>query len=325
MTHLDRRHLLAAAAGAACLSASPAIAQVARRPTSQGAFRRFMLGEFEVTCLLDGGMQGQAAGIPRFFVNPDMADIARLRERSFFVEEGLHQPVGSYLVNTGRNLILVDSGGHSSFFATTGLMMPSLRASGYRPEDVDTVLLTHIHPEHALGLVGEGETRAFPNAVVHVTEEDFALWIAPDAASRVPQGQRFADAATRAIAPYRAADRIRRYPMMSTQEIMPGVTVVPAPGHTPGHVSYRFASGSEQMLVWGDVTHQTVIQLARPRLQLSIDVDRERAVESRLRTLDMLVTDRILVGGTHLPWPAVGRIVRDGEGFMFVPRPWQLG
>lgn len=327
MTTFDRRHLLATAgAGLAALAAgSAAQAATAQRDVPRAAFRRFKVGDIEVNVLFDGGMQMPAANIPRFFVDADMAEIERMRERSFHLEAGLHQPVGAYLVNTGRNLVMVDTGGHSSVFPTTGRMMESFVATGYRPEQVDTVLLTHIHPEHALGLVGEGDGRAFPNAQVWVTEEDHALWMAEDAVSRVPQGINFVNAARRAMTPYRG-ERTRLYPMARTQEIVPGITVVPAPGHTPGHVSYRLSSGSEQMLIWGDVTHQTVIQLARPRWRLSIDVDRDMAVQSRLRTLDMLATDRILVGGTHLPWPAAGRIIREApESYAYVARPWQFG
>lgn len=327
MTAFNRRHLLAGAAMAATAAASPprpTSAQPAMREGQPPSFRRFALGQFEVTCLFDGGMQMPAANIPRFFPDADLAELERLRDKAFRLEEGLHQPVGSYLVNTGRNLILVDSGGHPAVMVNTGRMMEAFRATGYRPEDVDTVLLTHVHPEHALGLVGEGGTRAFPKALVWLTEEDHALWTAENAVSRVPQGQRFVDAALRALAPYRG-EHTRLYPMNRTQEIVPGVTVVPGAGHTPGHVAYRFSSGASQMLIWGDVTHQTVIQLAKPRWRLGIDVDADAAVTSRLRTLDMLATDRILVGGVHLPWPGVGRIVREGpESYAYVPRPWQF-
>lgn len=327
MSALDRRSMMLAAAATAAAASVPmasASAQVAPRGGQPPSFRRFQLGTFEVNVLLDGAMQMPEANIPRFFVDADMAEIERFRDRAFRVQGFLHQPVGAYLVNTGRNLVMIDTGGHPSFIPTTGRMLEAFRATGYRVEDVDTVLLTHIHPEHALGLVGEGETRAFPNAEIRVTQEDHAFWMAEDALSRVPQGAPFVNAARRSMAVYRG-ERTRTFAMASTQEILPGITVVPAPGHTPGHVSYRLASGNEQMLIWGDVTHQTVIQLARPRWRLGIDIDRDAAVVSRLRTLDMLATDAILVGGVHLPWPGVGRIVREApESYAYVARPWQF-
>jgi glyoxylase-like metal-dependent hydrolase (beta-lactamase superfamily II) len=322
---VNRRHALLAAAAAA-LAPTLAAAQAAPPPQRSGphnpGWHRLRVGEVEITVLLDGAMQGNAAGIQNFLPDSTPAEIAPLRERAFLVEQGLHQPVGCYLLNTGRNLALVDCGGHSSFIPTTGRTLESLRASGYTPEQVDTVLLTHIHPEHALGLSYDGTTRNFPNAEVVVSEADFAFWTDPAQESRVPQGQRFIEAARRAIRPYDG--RIRRFDGAREVEVIPGVTSMPAPGHTPGHVSFRITSQNQSMLIWGDITHQNLIQLARPRWRVGVDVDRDAGVTSRVRTLEMLASERILAGGVHVPWPGVGRVVRDGEGFAWVPRPLQF-
>jgi glyoxylase-like metal-dependent hydrolase (beta-lactamase superfamily II) len=323
---MNRRHALLAATAAA-LAPSLAAVQPAPPPQRPGplnpGWHRLRLGEVEITVLLDGAMQGNAAGIANFFPDSTPEQVAPLRERAFFVEQGLHQPVGCYLLNTGRNLVMVDCGGHSSFIPTTGRTLESLRASGYTPEQVDTVLLTHIHPEHALGLSYDGATRNFPNAEVVVSEADFAFWTDPAQESRVPQGSRFIEAARRAIRPYDG--RIRRFDGLREVEVIPGVTSMPAPGHTPGHVSFRITSQNQSMLIWGDITHQNLIQLARPRWRVGVDVDRDAGVASRVRTLELLAAERILAGGVHVPWPGVGRVLRDGEGFAWVPRPLQFG
>lgn len=319
--NLDRRHALL---GAAALAAAPAA--LAEAPPKQGAnpprFMRITLGDFEITNLLDGAMGGTNAGIQNFFPDSTPAEIAPLRARAFQIEQGLHQPVGAYVVNTGRSLVLVDCGGHSSFIPTTGGTLDALRASGYRPEQVDTVLLTHIHPEHALGLSYDGTTRNFPNAEVVVTAVDHQFWTDPAMESRVPQGQRFIEAGRRAIRPY--AGRIRTVEMRQDLEVIPGFFMDPAPGHTPGHVSFRLTSQNQSMLIWGDIAHQMVIQLARPRWRVGVDVDPAMGVESRVRTLTMLEREGMLMGGVHVPWPGVGRIIRDGEGFLYVPRPQQF-
>jgi len=326
MTDLSfaRRATMLGAAGAATLAALPAAATGV--PPQQGAnpprFSRLKIGDVEVTTLLDGAMGGTNAGIQNFFPDSRPEDIAPLRERAFAIEAGLHQPVGAYLINTGRNLAMIDCGGHSSFIPTTGGTLAALRASGYTPEQVDTVLLTHIHPEHALGLSYDGTTRNFPNAEVVVTQIDHQFWTDPAMESRVPQGQRFIEAGRRAIRPY--AGRIRTVEMREGLEVIPGVFMVPAPGHTPGHVSFRLTSQNQTMLIWGDIAHQMVIQLARPRWRVGVDVDSAMGVESRVRTLEMLAAERILMGGVHVPWPGFGRIIRDGEGFLYVPRPAQF-
>ncbi|MFN3450221.1 MAG: MBL fold metallo-hydrolase [Roseococcus sp.] len=321
-----RRAALLGAAGAATLAALPGEALANGVPPQRGPmpprFHRLKVGDVEVTTLLDGGMQGTNANIQNFFPDSTPAEIAPLRERAFAIEAGLHQPVGAYLLNTGRNLALIDCGGHSSFIPTTGQTLDALRASGYTPEQVDTVLLTHIHPEHALGLSYDGTTRNFPNAEVVVTQIDHQFWTDPAMESRVPQGQRFIEAARRAIRPY--PGRIRTVEMRQGLEVIPGVFMEPAPGHTPGHVSFRVTSQNQSILIWGDIAHQMVIQLARPRWRVGVDVDPVMGAESRVRTLTMLAEERILMGGVHVPWPGFGRIIRDGEGFLYVPRPAQF-
>lgn len=308
---------LAVPRSAALADAPPQVGQPAP------GFHRIRVGDAEVTVLLDGGMRMPNDFVPRFFPDSTPEEIAPLRERAFYQEFGLHQPVGAYLVNTGRNLFLVDCGGHPDFMPGTGRTLEALRAAGYRPEQVDTVLLTHIHPEHALGLSFDGRTRNFPNAEIVVSAVDHAFWTDPSQEGRVPQGQRFIRAARQAIGPY--AERIRTFPIDQETEVLPGVVSVPAPGHTPGHVSYRITDQNETLLIWGDIAHQAVIQLARPSWRVGVDVDADEGVRSRLRHLDMLASDRILVGGVHMPWPGFGRVVRDGEErYAWVQRPWQL-
>jgi glyoxylase-like metal-dependent hydrolase (beta-lactamase superfamily II) len=321
---IDRRSLFVAAAGAAAAAALPAQAAAPPAGTRNPGFYRTMIGDIEVTVLLDGAMGGGGeAGIPRFLPDSTPEEIRILRERAWFMDNGLHQPVGAYVLNTGRQLVMVDCGGHSSFIPTTGNTLAALRASGYQPEQVDVVLLTHIHPEHALGLSYDGTTRNFPNAEVVVSDIDLAFWTDPAQESRVPQGARFIEAGRRAIRPYDG--RIRTFGMAREVEVLPGIFSVPAPGHTPGHVSFRFTSQNQSMLIWGDIAHQTVIQLARPRWRVGVDVDQAQGVESRVRHLEMLSSERILVGGVHVPWPGLGRVIRDGEGYAWVQRPFQFG
>lgn len=318
-----RAALLSAAAASAALALPPAaMAAPPQRRAPAPGFHRVMLGDIEVTALLDGGMLMPNDFIPRFFPDSTPEALAPLRERAFLREGGLHQPVGCYLVNTGRSLFLVDCGGDGQLFPDTGRTLDALRASGYAPEQVEAVLLTHIHPEHAAGLSFDGTTRNFPNAEVVVSQVDHRFWTDPAEEGRVPQGSRFIQAARRAVGPYDG--RIRTFAMDREVEVLPGVFSVPAPGHTPGHVSFRMTSQNQTLLIWGDIAHQAVIQLARPRWRVGVDVDAAMGVESRLRHLDMLASERILVGGVHLPWPGFGRVVREGEGYLWAPRPWQL-
>lgn len=326
---LSRRSALRLAAAVPLLTAAPTVT-LASTPPSAGtrapAFFRFALGDAEITLLLDGAMNLPGDRLPMFFedaAEPD--DLAALRQRMFPLPDGgVSMPVGVYLLNTGRNLALIDAGG-PGWRPTLGRMPEALAASGYRPEDVDTVLLTHLHPEHALGISGgqESPSIVFPNAEIVVNEIEHAFWLDDANIPRVPQGMPFVEGARAAVAPY-TGDRLRRYPGGREIEVIPGVTAVPAYGHTAGHTTYRITSGNAAMHVWGDIVHLAAIQLARPDWRLAIDQDPAMGAQSRRAELERVAGTDTLVGGIHLPWPGVGRIVRDGQGFAFIPLPWQF-
>ena len=326
---LSRRNALRLAAAVPLLTVTPRLA-LASAPEAVGrrapAFFRFALGDAEMTLLLDGAMTLPGDRLPMFFeATTQTDDLATLRQRMYLLSDGgVSMPVGVYLLNTGRNLALIDAGG-PGWRPTLGGMLEALAASGYRPEDVDTVLLTHLHPEHALGISGgQGSPSiVFPNAeiVLNAIEHDF--WLDDANIPRVPQGMPFVEGARAAIAPYRG-DRIRRYPGGRDVEVIPGVTAVPAYGHTAGHTTYRITSGDAVMHVWGDIVHLAAVQLARPDWQIAIDQDPALGARSRRDELERVAGTDTLVGGIHLPWPGVGKIVRDGPGFAFIPLPWQL-
>ena len=119
----------------------------------------------------------------------------------------------------------------------------------------------------------------------------------------------------------RHAGRIRTVEMRQDLEVL---FMDPAPGHTPGQVSFRLTSQNQTMLIWGDIAHRMTIQRALPHWRVGVDVDPTMGVGSWVRTLTMLEREGILIGGVHVPWPGFGRVIRDGEGFLYVPRPQQF-
>ncbi len=321
---LDRRLLLAGSAATLAAAALPAGA--APPPQRSGphtpAGTACALGDVEVTALLDGNMQGSNAFIRNFFPDATPEEIAPLRERAFFVEQGLHQPVGAYVLNTGRNLVMIDCGGHASFIPTTGRTLESLRAAGYTPEQVDTVLLTHIHPEHALGLSYDGTTRNFPNAEVVVSDADHALLDRPgDGIARARRAPLHRGGAPRhpplwrAHAPLPARSRggsAARHRQHARPWPHAGACLLPHHLAEPVDADLGRHCASD-----GDPT--------RPSALAGGGGCRSRTgVESRLRTLTFLAEERMLAGGVHVPWPSFGRVIRDGEGFLWVPRPLQF-
>jgi glyoxylase-like metal-dependent hydrolase (beta-lactamase superfamily II) len=188
-----------------------------------------------------------------------------------------------------------------------------------KPDDIDTILVTHLHPDHVGGLVDGAGNAAFPKAELVVHEADAAYWSDDKVLSEAPEGpeRQFVLLSRATLAAYR--DRTRT---VTGGETVAGVTAVPAPGHTPGHTGWLVASGGDALLIWGDIVHLPGIQFAHPEAGMAFDVDGAQASATRRRIMDMATTDRLRVTGMHLDFPGFGHVVRAGGAYAFVPEPW---
>jgi glyoxylase-like metal-dependent hydrolase (beta-lactamase superfamily II) len=263
------------------------------------------VGDFTVTAVSDGVLYSNHDVI----LGLDMAE----RERLTGVPYGQPLPldVNAFLIRHRGRLMLSDAGSGHTMGATLGKLPQNLRAIGVEPEAIDTILLTHLHPDHSLGLVDEAGSAMFPNAELIVHEVEAAFWLdrtpMPDDSERIQRNTR---AQRAVIAPYR--DRIRR---IKDGEVLPGVTATLRPGHTPGHTNWLIQSGGERLLLWGDIVHLASLQMARPDATLVFDIAPETARASRQAVLDWTATEGVAVAGAHLPFPGFGGVVRTGAGF----------
>ncbi|MGK7868030.1 MBL fold metallo-hydrolase [Falsiroseomonas sp. E2-1-a20] len=327
-TGFARRDLLgagAAAATAVLLPRAEAEAAAPMRNDLPPAWHRFKWGEFEATVVSDGSLP---LGKPQdSFVGPGADRITNMLTNEFLDPGTATLEQNVLVLNTGRQLLLFDTGMGESmgadsrmFGPTTGRLLANLRAAGIQPEQIDMVVATHAHCDHVWGLVDASGQRVFPNAQVAINEADVQFWT-DDANKRGPAFMNvFIEGAKKNLNAYR--DRFHM--VRDGQEVVPGVTAIFAPGHTVGHTCYAITSGGRTMLNSGDLAHHQVLLLRQPLMEFSFDTDPKLSAQTRSRMLDRLATDRHAVLSYHFPWPGLGHVRREGEGYGWVSAPMNV-
>ncbi|WP_185267506.1 MBL fold metallo-hydrolase [Halopseudomonas xiamenensis] len=310
---LFRRSLLAAGL-AAVVAASTSLAEpIAKQPHQVPGYYRMNIGELEVTALYDGYVHFDPAWL-KGISKDNLQNL--LNEMFINTEEGIQTAVNGYLINTGSHLILVDAGAAECFGPTMGSLANNLRASGYKPEQIDTVLLTHLHPDHSCGVANADGTPAFPNAIIYVPQAEAEFWLDTAMGDIAETDQAFFDMTRTAMAPY-TEEKLQRYQPDDT--LLPGVKSVPAYGHTPGHTAYLFSSGTERLMVWGDIVHNHAVQFAHPDVVIEADVDTDQARASRLQLLSRSSAQKFWIAGAHLPFPGLGHVRVKSDAYAWVP------
>lgn len=226
--------------------------------------------------------------------------------------------ISAFLIRQGGRVTLVDTGGAGLMGSTAGFLPRRLAALGVAPDAIDTVLLTHLHSDHVGGLVDGAGAAAFPRAELVMPAAERRFWFDPATEAQAPQQMRDTIALIRRVtAPY--ADRTR---LAEPGEVLPGVTLYPLPGHTPGHSGYLVASGEDSLLIWADVVHVPGLQFARPEIGMVFDVDGAQAIATRRRAMDMAATEGLRIAGMHLDFPTFAHVLRDGAGYAVAPEVW---
>lgn len=285
-------------------------------PSTQvpGLYHR-RIGDLTVTAVSDGYYDTPVAAL---------VNIAPETAARTLTEAWLPVPprvsINCFLVRSGNRVALIDTGAGDTMGPTLGKLPQTLAALGMTRDDIDTILLTHMHPDHSNGLTGADDKAFFSNAELVVSAADVRHWHDDAARTGVDpvKQRRYFDEARRQFAPYR--DRCRD----ARGEVFPGVTAFDLSGHTPGHTGYLIGSGRETLLIWGDICHVPALQMPDPNVCMAFDTDAAAAARTRARVLDQAATDGLLVAGMHLHFPGFIHVARRGAGYEAIPEPWQF-
>ncbi len=319
MPALSRRSLLtgsALVAGAAL--AGPAGAAAPLLGAQGPGVYRYKLGDYQLTALYDGTWF-----LPiddKLVRNASGAAVNEALAAAFLPPSVLPISFTALLVNTGSKLVLIDTGTAGQITDTAGFMNANLAAAGVAPSAIDTILISHFHPDHIDGIKTKDGDKVFANAEILVPEPEWKFWM-DDANMSQATGavHRYFLNARRIFKDI--AKEVR--PFKPGAEVAPGIVSVPAFGHTPGHTAFAIHSGSQSMLAMSDTAREPWLFVRHPEWQPSYDMDGPLAVATRKAMLDRAAADRMLVEAYHFPFPACGHMVKTATGFELVPAMWQ--
>lgn len=327
MTEATRRGLLASTLplAAAAFTGSGASAAPAPAPSAEPqapGFYRYRIGEARVTAVTDGA---NTMPLPeRFVLNADRAAVSAALTADFRDGATLTVPFTPLVIETGGKRVVIDTGnGEAAFQASRGAVgqfHANLKVAGLDRDAIDAVVISHFHGDHVNGLLTPEGKPAFGRAEILVPEPEWAYWMDDGAMSRAPAGRmqdqfrnvrRVFDALGRRVTPY-AWER----------EILPGLTALGTPGHTPGHTSFLLASGAESLFVQSDVTNLPVLFARHPGWHVMYDQDPAQAEATRRRVYDRIAAERTLLQGFHYPFPAAAHLEKTAEGYREILVPW---
>jgi glyoxylase-like metal-dependent hydrolase (beta-lactamase superfamily II) len=323
---LNRRTVMVSAvAGTSALLlgglGSPGHAQTPPSSAGNAGHYRFRVGQINATVLSDGLIGGP----PRVYASdaPE-AELQEVLRRAFLPADHMTLQLNTLLLEIDGRRILLEAGAGSTMGPNAGRIFDNLAAIGLNAGDIDTIVVSHTHPDHVGNLRTAEGGKAFPNAVVHAPRADWDFFVRNDpdlSYMPVPADfrDRFKAAIKRSVEPI--AKDVELYE--AGAEIVPGLTTIAASGHTPGMATFLVHSGSDQLLLTADLAYHPVVNIDQP-WRPGPDRDKDTALASRRRIFDMAATDRLLVLGFHYPFPGLGRMLKTDAGYAWVPANWQF-
>lgn len=308
--------LAAALASAATLLGATADLAHAGAPlakTGNPGYYRMTLGDFEVTALSDGTVplpvDKLLQGMPKAKLDAALA--------KSYLKAPVETSVNCYLVNTGTKLVLIDAGAGALFGPTLGKLVGSLAAAGYKPEQIDEIYITHLHPDHVGNLAKDGKL-VFPNAIVRAGKADADQFLSKENLDKAPDAMKgFYQGAQASLNPYVSANKFKA--IEADGELVPGIKAVNSNGHTPGHMFYQVESKGQKLVLWGDLIHVAAVQFESPAITIQFDSDQKKAAAERKKAFADAAKAGYYVGIAHISFPGIGQLRADGAGYRWLP------
>jgi glyoxylase-like metal-dependent hydrolase (beta-lactamase superfamily II) len=314
MLNLSRRDFVVSTAMAAALglnarlAVSPAFAQKTADPAK--GFVTYKVGAAEVTALYDGIWEKPHD--PAFIANASVEDVKAAMVKAGLSADFVSIPFTVLVIKTGGKTIMCDSGTGGQVQPTAGKLAANMKAAGIDPAKIETILISHCHPDHIFGLMEKDTNKpVYPNAELVISDVEYKFWTDPAVIDRLPEARK--GLARRIQAVFPTWKNIRQ--VEGEPEVAPGIRFVSSPGHTPGHRAFHLSSGSSQLMISNDTAYVPALVVANPGWHGQYDQNAAMAEESRRKLLDRVIADKIMICGYHFPFPGAGTIGKDGAGY----------
>jgi glyoxylase-like metal-dependent hydrolase (beta-lactamase superfamily II) len=323
---LTRRHALAGAAAIAATPLLPAISAHAAAPLADKqvpSFYRYKVGDIQVTVVSDG--RTTAPLTDALIINAKKEEVSAALEKAFLPRDEFTIHYAPVVINTGGKLVVVDTGSGPlakvNSKGANGLFADNMAAAGFDPKAVDMVVISHFHGDHVNGLLAADGTPAFPNAEILVPATEWKFWMDDGEMSRAT-GARMTGLFKNNRNIFETALKKKVTPYEWNKEVAPGLLAVESPGHTLGHTSYVLSSGAGKVFIQSDVTNNPNPFATNPGWHAFFDQDPVMAEKTRRRVYDMVVAEKLKLQGFHYPFPGLGNVEKDGNGYRVIPVPW---